>query len=853
MDLFTLMGKIALEGVDKAQADLSKASESAKKAGTAFESFGQNTEKLTNAIYTQQNKINLLKRKYQDFYLTQGKNSKEAKECAQEIDRLSKELKENKEALSEAEKEANKFDTSLSDVAGSAEESSNVISGAFSKIGSMVATYFAVDRIVAFGKTCVETAAEVKASNAQFQQTFSVGGKDLTKTARSILNTIAEETGIVATRLQDSGTKIYAFAKSSGSDSAQALDLMQTALTAAADAAAYYDISLEDATESLQSFLKGNFANDAALGVSCTETTRNAAAMELFGQKYQDLTEIQKQQTLLKMVTDAQELSGAMGQASREADGFENVVGNLKETWRQFLAGVGDPLLSRLIPIIQDLTTNFDSYLGVVEDVAIALGTTLAGVAIVKAINAFGQLKTAAELAFAAMGAGSIAGPVAIGAVTVGALGLAFHHASEYVKEFDEQSQVSATTYEEAVAGMEKAKAAIDALNDSYSGDNAGTEWSKSDDYAYSLAQAQYNNFKKIIETGAYTMAEAAEATEQPVSRLQEITNNYTDSVTKLMDNAVSVYNQISQNIDGWFSPFQKVAKQAKVSLKDMTDGMLSQIDYFTTYNQNIQTLTEAGLGSFANQLQSMGADGAAYAQAIVDAMDKAGGATSEGGQQIVQNLTGLQSQLEESRDGLTLSMTEGITDLGNKLTELGEQFNSEVGEWDKSGEAGAAAAATMSAFRDALAEGGDTAVQAMSDLGSKLTSALQAAIGTITMTVNVVAGGGGGSGGGGDRGGSGSNPAMVAFGHKDGLDYVPYDEYPARLHKGEAVLTAAEARAWRAGKRSGAADAAPLQHGGSRSSSGVTIVQNIQAVPQTPAEIAAATAAYWEIARWAT
>ena len=164
---------------------------------------------------------------------------------------------------------------------------------------------------------------------------------------------------------------------------------MQTALTAAADAAAYYDISLEDATESLQSFLKGNFANDAALGVSCTETTRNAAAMELFGQKYQDLTEIQKQQTLLKMVTDAQELSGAMGQASREADGFENVVGNLKETWRQFLAGVGDPLLSRLIPIIQDLTTNFDSYIGVVEDLAIALGTTLAGVAIVKAINAF--------------------------------------------------------------------------------------------------------------------------------------------------------------------------------------------------------------------------------------------------------------------------------------------------------------------------------------------------------------------------------------------------------------------------------------------------------------------------------
>lgn len=32
-------------------------------------------------------------------------------------------------------------------------------------------------------------------------------------------------------------------------------------------------------------------------------------------------------------------------------------------------------------------------------------------------------------------------------------------------------------------------------------------------------------------------------------------------------------------------------------------------------------------------------------------------------------------------------------------------------------------------------------------------------------------------------------------FGHKDGLDYVPYDNYPAMLHKGERVLTAQEAK----------------------------------------------------------
>lgn len=66
------------------------------------------------------------------------------------------------------------------------------------------------------------------------------------------------------------------------------------------------------------------------------------------------------------------------------------------------------------------------------------------------------------------------------------------------------------------------------------------------------------------------------------------------------------------------------------------------------------------------------------------------------------------------------------------------------------------------------------------------------------------------------------------------GLDYVPFDGYVSMLHKGEAVLTANQAKKWRAG-----------------ADGGVTIVQNINSVPQTPVQLAAATAAYFERARW--
>ena len=55
----------------------------------------------------------------------------------------------------------------------------------------------------------------------------------------------------------------------------------------------------------------------------------------------------------------------------------------------------------------------------------------------------------------------------------------------------------------------------------------------------------------------------------------------------------------------------------------------------------------------------------------------------------------------------------------------------------------------------------------------------------TIGLSINAVGGGGKGSLGGGGFSGGGSRE------YANGLDYVPYDEYPALLHKGEAVVPA--------------------------------------------------------------
>lgn len=240
------------------------------------------------------------------------------------------------------------FETGLSRLGGKMDTLKSKLKGIAATVGTLVG----MKAMVSLGKQAIETAASVNAANSAMTQTFGA----LESAATEAMQRIADESGIVRTRLQGAGTQIFAFAKASGMSGASALNMMEDALRVAADSAAYYDRSLEDTTETLKSFLKGNFANDAALGISCTETTRNAAANRMFAKSYRELSEAQKQLVLLQMVKDANRLSGAEGQAAREADGWENVLGNLKETWKQLLAVIGQPALHLAISVVKMLT-----------------------------------------------------------------------------------------------------------------------------------------------------------------------------------------------------------------------------------------------------------------------------------------------------------------------------------------------------------------------------------------------------------------------------------------------------------------------------------------------------------------
>ena len=138
----------------------------------------------------------------------------------------------------------------------------------------------------------IESAAAVKAEGSQFEQTFG----DMGSTASAAIQRVASLQRypgypIEYARRSDLCLRPFFWWRCSGEHGSDGNSPAGHCGRRRSTMTAVWRIP----PRAYSPFLKGNYANDAALGLSCTETTRNAAATELFGKKFSELTEIQKQ------------------------------------------------------------------------------------------------------------------------------------------------------------------------------------------------------------------------------------------------------------------------------------------------------------------------------------------------------------------------------------------------------------------------------------------------------------------------------------------------------------------------------------------------------------------------------
>ena len=247
--------------------------------------------------------------------------------------------------------------SAIDETTGIAEQSESRMSGAFKKIGAAVAAAFAVDKIIEFGKSITEAASTVAAEQSAFEQIMG----EYSNTAQEKVNEIADATGMVSTRLTPYMTSMTAKFKGLGYDIDDATTLASDGLNIAADAAAFWDMSLDDSMSHLNSFINGSYEGGEAIGLFANDTQMAMYAVQTglveSTSAWSSLDEATKQATRLEYAQNMMEASGATGQAAKEADQYANVQANLTEKWRQFKAQIGEPLLQNVVlPAMEKLS-----------------------------------------------------------------------------------------------------------------------------------------------------------------------------------------------------------------------------------------------------------------------------------------------------------------------------------------------------------------------------------------------------------------------------------------------------------------------------------------------------------------
>ena len=230
----------------------------------------------------------------------------------------------------------------------------NTVSAKTVAVGTMIAhgVERAAGALIDFGKNAIQASAEIEAEISLYQQVFG----ELESAATGALESISQDTNILSTRLRGIGTSAFMQFKGAGIDAGNAISMMDKYTRLAADAAAAYNISIEEADQKLRSFIRGNTEAGDSIGLFTSESQRNERALANYGKKWTELTEAQKQMLMLGVVEEIYTQTEVLGQAAREGHEWENVIGNLNTAFTNLSATVGSPFREALIPVIEKLT-----------------------------------------------------------------------------------------------------------------------------------------------------------------------------------------------------------------------------------------------------------------------------------------------------------------------------------------------------------------------------------------------------------------------------------------------------------------------------------------------------------------
>lgn len=432
------------------------------------------------------------------------------------------------------------------------------------------------------------------------------------------------------------------------------------------------------------------------------------------------------------------------------------------------------------------------------------------------------------------------ANPIGLIAAAVAALAIGIGKATKAHKDFVKELAGEPQTVEEARAKVEEleqqyeeaSKARLEAFSSDagFSGDTVEMER-----LAEAIKQAKQN----LADLEAQEQAAAEEAA-KPVNVIKAASEEYAATAQSILEDYQNTYTTIYNGLHDVGSAFTSQIEVVKMSWDGLMGNLhgntevLQQIDEDFAFIREKADLAGVSIDGLGKYLASM-SDGekAGFLAGVRKELEDMSGGTdglSRKFATLMDGISAYEAAGTETSDGLALA----VENVNARMQEAADSYVEKVGDLDQEAAATEAATNTMSGLVAGIDSSTPGVLDKLDSLASQMKSRLTNSFANYTLTIKANI--------------KGSNVP----GAKSGLDYVPYDDYLVRLHKGEKVLTAEEARAYRAGESAGTSGGADYDGvgfaGGGR---GVIIIQNINSPVQSEVELAAATEAYFTQARW--
>lgn len=505
------------------------------------------------------------------------------------------------------------------------------------------------------------------------------------------------------------------------------------------------------------------------------------------------------------MMTDALETSNSAwtenvalaNEANAVYGNTEHRISAARESINNLGIAIGDafgPQISGGADMVNDLAQALTDAAETAPGLVSALGSVTVG--ITGAAAAYVALKTAAT-AFSAIGITSLAalGPLAAVGAAIGLITAGVTAGQAKWDDYIASMTPAAESMEDIAAEIERIEnrnkeldkileegsrtAKISDLRREYAANAEVLETlrQKAADYA-----TEQSGVTVAVDENTVAVALAAEQE----AKYQEVMGG----VTELLQKQQERYEKLRETYASTFGLFETAPELVHTSTADMISSLQSQEQYWTNFGENMKRAAELGIDDGLLQaLASMGTEGAAYLQSILDDMDSLG-AGSEESLQLLNDLNSNYQAAQEAQAQAAAEASDAIAQSSGEIDEAMRSMADAVKEMDKTSEMYETAEANIDSYLAGLEAQAGPLYDTMKEMGQNILAALQSGINSGTLTLPGVSGGG----------------FSVDGSHKTGLDYVPYDDYIAVLHKGEMVLPADDAADYRSGGRTGGA-----------------------------------------------